>query len=85
MKVGCVVKTTNTSGDHMNIFKDVERQPVNRPVTLLPSSRPEIQGGGDLHHDDYHYLQHHHFLFSEKLSSGYAKYYYFDQYRHTLK
>ena len=25
--------------------KDVERQPVNRPVTLLPSSRPEIQSG----------------------------------------
>ena len=59
MKVGCLIKNTNTSGDHMKIFKDVERQPVNRPVTLLPSSRPEIQGGGDLQHDDYQ-LQHHH-------------------------
>merc|ERR1712107_456739 len=27
------------------VMKDVERQPVNRPVTLLPTSRPEIQGG----------------------------------------
>ena len=57
MKVCCLIKNTNTSEDLMQIFKDVERQPVNRPVTLLPSSRPEIQGGGDLHH---HQLQHHH-------------------------
>ena len=27
--------------------KDVERQPVNRPVTLLPSSRPEINSSGE--------------------------------------
>ena len=27
--------------------KDVERQPVNRPVTLLPSSRPEIHSSGE--------------------------------------
>ena len=44
MKVGWHKQKRISSEDP--IFpKDVERQPVNRPVTLLPSSRPEIQSG----------------------------------------
>merc|ERR1719193_2628633 len=39
-------KAENSSNMMRNVvMKDVERQPVNRPVTLLPSSRPEIQSG----------------------------------------
>jgi len=41
-------KAENSSNMMKNVvMKDVERQPVNRPVTLLPSSRPEIQGVGE--------------------------------------
>merc|ERR1712223_135544 len=41
-------KAENSSNMMRNVvMKDVERQPVNRPVTLLPSSRPEIQGVGE--------------------------------------
>merc|ERR1719322_1997119 len=41
-------KAENSSNMMRNVvMKDVERQPVNRPVTLLPSSRPEIQGVGN--------------------------------------
>merc|ERR1739842_146311 len=37
-------KAENSSNMMRNVvMKDVERQPVNRPVTLLPSSRAEIQ------------------------------------------
>merc|ERR1719222_738385 len=37
-------KAENSSNLMRNVvMKDVERQPVNRPVTLLPSSRAEIQ------------------------------------------
>ena len=44
MKVGCQKKGYQVK--KVQLFpKDVERQPVNRPVTLLPSSRPEIQSG----------------------------------------
>merc|ERR1719322_379314 len=41
-------KAENSSNMMRNVvMKDVERQPVNRPVTLLPTSRPEIQGVGE--------------------------------------
>jgi len=41
-------KAENSSNLMRNVvMKDVERQPVNRPVTLLPSSRAEIQHGGE--------------------------------------
>merc|ERR1719505_544399 len=41
-------KAENSSNMMKNVvMKDVERQPLNRPVTLLPSSRPEIQGVGE--------------------------------------
>merc|ERR1719357_1009254 len=41
-------KAENSSNMMRNVvMKDVERQPVNRPVTLLPSSRPEVQGVGE--------------------------------------
>merc|ERR1719458_635223 len=40
-------KAENSSNLMRNVvMKDVERQPVNRPVTLLPSSRAEIQQHG---------------------------------------
>merc|ERR1719225_2092658 len=39
-------KAENSSNMMRNVvMKDVERQPVNRPVTLLPSSRSETQSG----------------------------------------
>ena len=44
MKVGWK-KKKRISSEYPFFPKDVERQPVNRPVTLLPSSRPEIQSG----------------------------------------
>merc|ERR1712130_541076 len=41
-------KAENSSNMMRNVvMKDVERQPVNRPVTLLPSSRAEIHHSGE--------------------------------------
>merc|ERR1719300_2353556 len=41
-------KAENSSNMMRNVvMKDVERQPVNRPVTLLPSSRAEIDSSGE--------------------------------------
>ena len=46
MKVGCQEKKEKLSEDS-TFPKDVERQPVNRPVTLLPSSRAETHHSGE--------------------------------------
>merc|ERR1711974_336320 len=41
-------KAENSSNMMRNVvMKDVERQPVNRPVTLLPSSRMGIHSSGE--------------------------------------